>query len=138
MDRKLLKINLICRVCLAFVFIYQGLVPKILWISPVERALAEAHHLSADWVSPLAGVFEILLGLSLLYFKYSLSPVFVVMIAMLVLLLDVLIMMPGLLIEAFNPLTINLCCSVLALIIVITHQAPLGMNNNRINLIKQQ
>ena len=121
METQLLsKVNSIGRYTLAFIFAYHGLVPKILWLSPIEVSLANAHNLNAVVASPLAGVLEIILALSILLLKKSLIPVYFAMILLIVLLLDVMIIMPSLLIEAFNPVTINLATIVIAYFVCIT------------------
>ena len=121
MENKLqLKIHLTSRLALAFVFFYHGLVPKILWISPIEEALNVAHNLNANIISPIAGVFEILLALSIVLFRKTLIPIYIAVFCLVVLLLDVALVMPSLLIEAFNPVTINFVCIVLAYFIILT------------------
>ena len=59
---------MVCRACLGFLFIYHGLFPKILWLSPVEIALMEAANPYIDAViaSPIVGILEILFGLSII------------------------------------------------------------------------
>lgn len=127
MENKLLsKINTIARVTLAFVFAYHGLVPKILWLSPVEASLTNAHNLDAVIVSPIAGIFEIILALCILLLKNSLAPIYLAIVLLLILLLDVLLIMPSLLIEAFNPVTINIASIVIAYFVCITHKRALA------------
>ena len=76
MEAKLARIHSGARAVLAFVFIYHGLVPKILWLSTTETALAAAHGLYAPIISPIAGVGEILLGGALLFLRRTLLPVY--------------------------------------------------------------
>ena len=121
MDSKLLAhINSITRYALGFVFIYHGLVPKILWLSPIEISLASLHNLDAEVVSPIAGAFEIVLGLAIIFLKRSLIPVYIAAAALVILLIDVIIVIPGLLAEAFNPVTINVVSIVLAYLVWVT------------------
>jgi len=119
-EAKLARIHIAARALLAFVFIYHGLVPKILWLSTTEAALATAHGLYAPIISPLAGVGEILLGGALLLFRRTLIPVYMAIASLIVLLLDVAIMMPALLMEAFNPVTLNLAVIFIGYIVVVT------------------
>ena len=118
------RIHFIARLSLAFVFIYHGLVPKIIWLSAVEVSLADAHHfgIPAAWLSPMAGMMEILLGFSLIFYTQTLIPVYLAMAMLVVLLIDVAIVMPQLLIEAFNPVTINLLSLAMGYIIIMTQQ----------------
>src|SRR3990167_9069967 len=67
-DPRLLQIAWLARIALALVFIWHGLVPKILWLSPDELAMIQAHKLPApEWVARIAGLAEIILGLLLLW-----------------------------------------------------------------------
>lgn len=126
-SKLLLKINTIARFTLAFVFAYHGLVPKILWLSPVEAALTNAHHLDATLISPIAGVFEIILALSIIVFKKSIIPIYIAIALLFALLLDVMLIMPSLLIAAFNPVTINLVTIVIAYLVCITHKHAIAL-----------
>jgi hypothetical protein len=119
-EAKLAHIHRAARAVLAFVFIYHGLVPKILWLSTTETALAAAHGLYAPVISPIAGVGEILLGGVILFWRRSLLPVYAAIAALVVLLLDVMIMMPALLSEAFNPVTLNLAVIFIGYIVIVT------------------
>ena len=126
-EAKLLaRIHAAARAVLAFVFVYHGLVPKILWLSATEAALATAHGLYAPIVSPVAGAGEILLGGALLFMRRTLIPVYAAIASLVVLLLDVMIMMPTLLNEAFNPVTLNLAVIFIGYIVVVTqaHAVP--------------
>lgn len=115
---------MVSRVTLAFIFIYHGLVPKIIWLSSVEVSLTSAHNfgVSAELISTVAGVMEILLGLSIVLLRKSLAPIYIAMILLVALLVDVAIVMPMLLVDAFNPVTINIASIVVGYIIVITQQ----------------
>ena len=132
MENQLLsKINSIARFTLAFVFAYHGLVPKILWLSPVEASLTNAHNLDAVIISPIAGILEIILALSILLFKNSLIPIYLAIVSLIALLLDVMLIMPSLLIEAFNPVTINLATIVIAYFVCITHKHAIVQNKSK-------
>ncbi|MET1076460.1 MAG: DoxX-like family protein [Pseudomonas sp.] len=109
---RLSQLALIARVArlgLAAVFIYHGLVPKIIWLSPQEVAMIAAHGLGdqASWLAPLAGVLEVLLGLALLL-PGRRGPLLLAALVLLALLLDVAWFVPSLLVQAFNPLSTNL------------------------------
>jgi hypothetical protein len=90
------------------------------WLSTTETALATAHGLYAPIISPIAGVGEILLGGALLFFRRTLLPVYAAIAALVLLLLDVMIMMPALLSEAFNPVTLNLAVIFIGYIVIVT------------------
>jgi hypothetical protein len=112
-DPRLLQIAWIARISLALVFIWHGLVPKILWLSPDELAMIQAHNLPAPvWVARIAGLAEIILGLLLLWRRQR-WPLLLAGVLLIGLLLDVALLSPHLLLQAFNPLSTNI--AVLAL-----------------------
>ena len=107
---KLTHISFISRLSLGFLFIYHGLVPKILWLSPVETHLVSLSGLDlpANIVSLLAGIGEVLLGGSVIFFRKSIIPIYVAVVVLLLLLLFVGFVSPNYLVEAFNPVTTNM------------------------------
>ena len=107
-DPRLRPIAWVARIALALVFIWHGLVPKILWLSPDELAMIQAHGLPApEWVARIAGLAEIILGLLLLW-RHWRWPLLLAGVLLIGLLLDVAIFSPHLLLQAFNPLSTNL------------------------------
>lgn len=113
-ERRLVRIAWLARLALAAVFIWHGLVPKILWLSPDEVAMIGAHGLpDQPWFAPgliaaVGGAAEILLGLVLLTMRRQRWPLLVAGVVLLALLLDVALLSPHLLFQAFNPLSTNL------------------------------
>lgn len=107
---ELARIDLICRSLLSFLFIYHGLVPKILWLSPTEASMITASRLEipASYIAPLAGALEIALGVIILIYKKSNTPIYAAAIALASLLIYVTTIQPHLLVEAFNPATTNI------------------------------
>lgn len=105
-----LKLARWCRWMLAFVFIYHGLVPKVLFLSPVEVQMVEAAGLglNAQIISPLAGLGEVLLGLLILFGWFGRWPVLAAALGLVGLLAYVALYTPALLLGAFNPVTTNL------------------------------
>lgn len=113
-ERRLGQIAWLARLALALVFLWHGLVPKILWLSPDEVAMIGAHGLpghalfAPEVVARLGGIAEVLLGLALLTIRRQRWPLLVAAAALLGLLLDVALLSPHLLLQAFNPLSTNL------------------------------
>lgn len=107
---KLIHVSFISRLSLGFLFIYHGLVPKILWLSLIETHLVSLSDLNflANIVSLLAGIGEIILGCSIIFFRKSIIPVYIATIILLLLLLFVGLVSPKYLVEAFNPATTNI------------------------------
>lgn len=106
---RMVHVSLTCRWLLGLLFIYHGLVPKILWLDETEIALIKASGslYPASLVSPIAGLGEIILGL-IIIFSRSLIPVYVAGATLIALLLVVAVIMPSLLGGAFNPVTTNM------------------------------
>ena len=113
-ERRLAQIAWLARLALALVFIWHGLAPKILWLSPDEVAMIAAHGLpdhplfAPQLVAAVGGIAEIILGILLLTVRRQRWPLLVAGAVLLVLLLDVALLSPHLLIQAFNPLSTNL------------------------------
>lgn len=109
-NNNLDHVALVSRILLGFLFIYHGLVPKILWLNPDEVQLVSASGLgvSAEMISPIAGGLEILLGLILIFFKKSILPTYVAAFSLVFLLVYTAIATPEYLVGAFNPVTTNI------------------------------
>ncbi|MFT5422048.1 MAG: hypothetical protein ACI9D5_002815 [Candidatus Endobugula sp.] len=116
------KINLASRFGLGFLFIYHGLVPKILWLSKTEIRLVELSGIgiAPDVISPIVGVAEIVLGISIIIFKRRLYLTYIAGVALILLLSAVVYLSPKLLAEAFNPVSINIVGLVLCYIIIVS------------------
>ncbi|KAA3650618.1 MAG: DoxX family protein [Proteobacteria bacterium] len=119
-----MKVNLVARSALAFVFFYHGLVPKLLFPSEVELMLVQLHGLPIDAIviSRVGGVLEIILAGLLIFMRRSLIPVYMAAILLLVLLIDVAVVKPEILVGAFNPVTINMASLVLCWIVVVSQR----------------
>ncbi len=103
----------IARFTLGLMWIYQGLVPKLFTIAPLEWQLSSSIGLSADatfWFIKLAGAGEVNFGLLLIKY-YQSKPLLMLNILVLAgLLLVSAVLQPSLLVEAFNPVTTNIPC----------------------------
>ena len=123
-NSKLTHISFISRLSLGFLFIYHGLVPKILWLSPVETHLVSLSGLDipANIVSLLAGIGEVLLGGSILFFRKSIIPIYMAVVVLLLLLLFVGFVSPEYLVEAFNPVTTNMLGLGFCYLVWFTHE----------------
>ena len=114
MTDQLAQIAWIARLALALVFIWHGLVPKILWLSPDEVAMISVHGLPAhgvfapEVIARLGGISEVLLGLLLVGVRSRRWPLLLAGAVLILLLLDVLLLSPHLLVQALNPLSTNL------------------------------
>lgn len=108
----------IARLGLAVVFFYHGLVPKLLFLSPEEVRMIEAHDwpLSTLRVAQAAGAAEIVLALCILLLRRSRWPLWLAAFSLLALLVDVALFVPELLRGAFNPVSTNVAALALCAI----------------------
>ena len=118
---RLQKIAILSRVTLAFMYIYQGLVPKILWLDETEILIVRLHHLNLEneMVSLFGGLCEIMLAVLLIFHKKTLIPVYLALFLFVILFIDVAFVSPNLLIKAFNPLVMNFMGIMLCFIYII-------------------
>jgi uncharacterized membrane protein YphA (DoxX/SURF4 family) len=107
------------RLVVAFVFIYEGLVPKLLYHHTTELALLSAAGVSTPHASGLVtaiGIGEILLGAIIALAWRTRWPLVLTIVLMLVALAGVALTAPSALVSAFNPVTLNLAMAALAAI----------------------
>ena len=101
----------VARFLLAFSWIYHGLFPKLITVAPMERAMTATIGLSEHTsylITKAAGVSEIIIGMLIFLFYKNRFVIQANVLALILLCLFVAIKIPSLLIEAFNPVTINL------------------------------
>ncbi|MCE4070355.1 MULTISPECIES: DoxX-like family protein [Pseudomonas] len=108
----------IARLALGLVFLYHGLVPKLLFLSPDEVRMIEAHGwpLSTQRIAEVAGAAEIVLALAILLLRRSRWPLWLAAAALVGLLVDVALFAPELLLGAFNPVSTNVAALALCAI----------------------
>jgi uncharacterized membrane protein YphA (DoxX/SURF4 family) len=109
----------VARVGLALIFIYHGLVPKLLGPHSDEVAMLRDAGIgpeSMGVVVTAVGIGELLLGLSLLLFWNRRWPPFLCLGLMLMATIGVAISSPRYLGAAFNPVSLNLAVTCLAMI----------------------
>lgn len=94
------------RVAITFIWLYQGLVPKLLFGSPDEHAILAASHLppklllTIGLVEIAISVYAVLSWGSRWFFLFNIG-------AMVLALLNVALVSPSYLAAAFNPVTLN-------------------------------
>jgi uncharacterized membrane protein YphA (DoxX/SURF4 family) len=112
-------IHAISRITLAMVFLYHGLVPKLLAQHPDEVTMLANSGVPTHWIGTLLislGIAEIAWGLLLLATWRSRWPLAVTASAMPVALMAVAATSPAYLLGAFTPVTLNLLVTSIALI----------------------
>ena len=117
MQRSL--IHLIARVSVAFVWLYQGIVPKLLTQHADELSMMRQGGVSSA-IAPVAvqlfGGCELLMGLAMLLLFYQRWPFVLTCVLMLAAFAGVAIFSPQYLTAAFNPVTLNLLMFAMSLI----------------------
>jgi hypothetical protein len=129
-----LSVYSLARATLAFDWMYQGMVPKLLF-PPHDRRISEASGFDPDTavrVTTAAGIVEFTFGV-LLLLLWNKRLLLQIQIPVLFLLpLGILINRPSVLGEAFNPITLNLSMIILAtLALVASKGMPSAANCRR-------
>ncbi len=109
------------RYVLGLSWVYQGFFPKLFAIAPLERQLTATMGFSpqvSDLITRAAGVGEILFGVLLIVLYKNKTVHRLNIMALIGLLLYVVVMMPSLLIEAFNPVTTNIPLIALSVVLL--------------------
>lgn len=106
---------LVSRIALAFVWIYQGSVPKLVCQSPVELELLTHLGPASGFLCSAMGYGEILFGILLLLTPWR-WPFVLNMLSMLGLFAYVSLTEPYLLVQPFNPVTLNVAVIALSFI----------------------
>lgn len=115
------NVTQLCRFSIGLVWIYHGLVPKLLNVAPLELLMTNAMGFSnevSQVITRAAGVAEILFGCCLILFYRHTLLIKLNIIALLALLGFVILRVPVVLLEAFNPVTTNLPVVALSLILL--------------------
>ena len=110
----------VARYTLGLSWIYHGLFPKLLHVAAIEKQLTATLGFSDDisfWITKLAGVSEIVIGLLLIIFYKSRSLILFNILALVGLCVFVAVQWPLLLFEAFNPVTTNFALIALSLVL---------------------
>lgn len=118
----------ICRWTLAFIWIYQGIVPKWLGPHPDELAINMAVGATLEQavlISRIGGTLEVLMGVAI-FSLYRWPLVYAASgLAILVLHVGLVLVAPAFLVGAFNAVTIN--AAILALSLIAWHE-QVGVN----------
>ena len=117
----LARIRHLCNLTVAGIWLYQGIVPKLLGPHADEIAMSAAFSIPAAFqatVSHAAGVGEVLLGLCILAFPRRAWPQLVSAVVTAGLLAFVALYAPRYLVGAFNPVVMNTASIVLSVVAV--------------------
>lgn len=109
----------LCRIAVALVWLYQGIVPKLIAQHADELRMLEDAGIAATTGPTLlavVGVSEALLGACVLLFFHHRWPLRLTVLLMLIATVAVAANSPGFLFAAFNPVSLNLLLAVTALV----------------------
>ena len=112
---------LVSRIALAFVWIYQGIVPKLVCQSPIELGLLSHLGPMFGFLCSIMGYGEMLFGVLILLSPWR-WPFLLNIAAMLGLFGFVSLTEPQLLVQPFNPVTLNVALIALSIIAFIYMQ----------------
>ena len=110
----------------AGIWLYQGLVPKLLGPHPDEVAMSMAFGIPQNLQAPVshaAGAGEVLLGLLILLLPHRAWPQILSAVSTAVLLAFVVIYVPHFLAGAFNPVVMNVASIALSIVALIALKA---------------
>jgi DoxX-like family len=112
---RLALIHAVSRLAIAFTWLWQGLVPKVLFASVDERAMLAAAGLPFR-ILPFIGGLEIIFAVATLGL-WRWRPLFLLnILLMTATLIAVAVKSPGYLVAAFNPVTLNVGVMLISLI----------------------
>lgn len=120
------RIRRLCNATVAGIWLYQGLVPKLLGPHPDEVAMSAAFGIPVALqtaASYAAGAGEVLLGVCILLFPRRAWPQLVSAAVTAVLLIFVAVYVPRFLVGAFNPVVMNVTSMVLSAVAVMALRA---------------
>jgi hypothetical protein len=112
---RLAAIHAWARSAVAFIWLWQGLVPKLLFDQADERAMMAASHLPAGLLAIVGGIEVAFAALALGTWRWR-SFFVLNMLAMTGALATVALRSPSYLVAAFNPVTLNVAMIALSLI----------------------
>jgi len=116
---RLSAVHAVARVTLALVFLWHGLVPKLLYRHPDELALLRDGGLSSSAAARMVvtiGITEVAFGLALLLAWRVRALLLTAAVAMLGMTAGVLANSPRFVPAAFTPVTLNLCVAALGIV----------------------
>ena len=126
-DRQTLRlVKRVARIAIGLIWLYQGSVPKLFTVVPLEREIVERTGLyivSADWTIGVIGIVEVFFGIWLVSGYRERLSCLVTTLFLVVLEVLVVIEEPSLLLGPFGGLTKNICMFACAWIV--WHLSPL-------------
>lgn len=106
------------RTAIAFIWIYHGLIPKLLFTHATELELVEKGPIvgSPEMTVLIAGIAEVIVGVGVVVFWNSRWPIYLSLGGFAVLLIGAVAISPGHATHAFNPVTLTISAILFCLI----------------------
>ena len=125
------KVYILSRITIAIIFIYHGLVPKIIFANAHEILMNNAliPFLSEKFTLYISGIVEIVYGVVILVFFASKQLIYPAIVFLILSTLMLLAVLPNLFQNAFNPFSINLSLLVLCVINIISQTKTESASN---------
>ena len=112
---RLSQVHTVARITIAFVWIWQGVFPKLLFADQDELTLLKASGAPLELL-PALGIAETLFGIAFLVFWRSRSMFVLNSLLMIVAMVAVAVTSSSYLTAAFNPVTLNTCMMALSVV----------------------
>lgn len=125
-----------CTLLFAFIWIYQGLVPKVINIHPTEQTMVSRTFSFAESQLPtivvIIGIAEVLFGLVWLFYRHKRHLFILQLVVFPLLTIAAIVAVPESSIHPFNPVTFNLSLIGLSLLgLVLSKDVPTARNCKR-------
>ena len=135
-------VHVIARLSVALVWLYQGIVPKLIMHHPDELRMLQDGGVSSSAARPLLtviGWIELVLGLTLIVAWRARWPLWLTIVLMPAAAIGVIVASPSFTVAPFNPITFNLCVFALALIALLgSHDLPSARRCLRAPALKER
>lgn len=107
---EIINSYLLSRIAIALIWLYHGLIPKLIFCHATEMELIEKGPLltTPETTLLIAGIAEVLIGMGVLVFWSRMWPIYLSLVGFSMLLLGALAISPEHATHAFNPITLTL------------------------------
>ena len=117
------------RLAIAFIWLYHGLVPKLIFRHATELELINQGPVlgSAELTLMLAGIAEVLIGIGVVIFWKQAWPIYLSLVGFVVLLVASVVIAPEQAVHAFNPITLTVSAILFCLIQISLRSEPISV-----------
>ena len=117
------------RFAIAFIWLYHGLIPKLIFRHATELELINQGPVlgSAELTLMLAGIAEVLIGIGVVIFWKQAWPIYLSLVGFVALLIASVVISPGHVVHAFNPITLTVSAILFCLIQISLRSEPINV-----------